>query len=84
MLPGTIPQAPTLPLTPEQFKKLLEAVPEAFPDSVKAARIRALIRCMRYSALAIGDAVRLERSKIQHDAQKNLTRIVTSRAKILL
>ena len=74
-------QAPTLPLTPDQFKKLLEAVPKAFPDATKAARIRALIRCMRYSALAIGDAVCLERSKIQHDPGKNLTRIVTSRAK---
>ena len=74
-------QAPTLPLTHDQFKSLLEAVPKAFPDTIKAARIRALIRCMRYSALAIGDAVCLERSKIQHDAGKNLTRIVTSRAK---
>jgi site-specific recombinase XerD len=74
-------QAPTLPLTADQFKNLLDAIPKAFPDATKAARIHALIRCMRYSALAIGDAVSLERSKIQHDAGKNLTRIVTSRAK---
>ena len=72
---------PTLPLTPEEFKRLLEAVPKAFPDATKAARVHALIRCMRFSGVAIGDAVGLERSKIQRDAAKNLTRIVTSRAK---
>lgn len=74
-------QVPTLPLTPEQFKSLLDAIPRIFPDTTKAARVRALIRCMRYSGLAIGDTVRLERSNVQHDAGKNLTRIVTSRAK---
>ena len=36
---------------------------------------------MRYSGLAIGDAVGLERSKIELDAPKKFTRIVTSRAK---
>jgi len=81
MSPIKASQAPTLPLTANQFKSLLEAVPKAFPDAAKAARVHALVRCMRYSALAIGDAVCLERSKIQHDAAKNLTRIVTSRAK---
>lgn len=81
MSPIKTEQAPTLPLTHEQFKNLLEAVPKAFADATKAARIHALIRCMRYSALAIGDTVRLERSNIQLDAAKNLTRIVTSRAK---
>jgi len=81
MSPIKASQAPTLPLTADQFKSLLEAVPKAFPEAIKAARVHALVRCMRYSALAIGDAVRLERSKIQHDAAKSLTRIVTSRAK---
>ena len=81
MSPIKAAQAPTLPLTDDQFNKLLSAIPEAFPDATKAARIRALIRCMRYSGLAIGDAVGLERSKIQQDATKKFTRIVTSRAK---
>jgi site-specific recombinase XerD len=74
-------QAPTLPLTSEQFKNLLAAVPKVFGDQIKAARVRGLILCMRFSGLAIGDAVSLERSKIQLDPRKNLTRIVTSRAK---
>jgi integrase/recombinase XerD len=74
-------QAPTLPLTPEQFNRLLGAIPKAFPNPTKAARVHALVRCMRYSALGIGDAVRLERSKVQYDAASDLTRIITSRAK---
>jgi len=32
------------------------------------------------TALAIGDAVGLERAKIQHDAARKITRVVTSRA----
>jgi site-specific recombinase XerD len=74
-------QAPTLPLTPDQFKALLDAIPKAFPDATKAARVHALIRCMRYTGLAIGDAVRLERLNVQRDTAKNITRVVTSRAK---
>jgi integrase/recombinase XerD len=81
MSPIKATQAPTLPLTDDQFNKLLSAIPEAFPDATKAARIRALIRCMRYSGLAIGDAVGLERSKLQQDAARKITRVVTSRAK---
>ena len=81
MSPIKATQSPTLPLTDDQFNKLLSAIPEAFPDATKAARIRALIRCMRYSGLAIGDAVGLERSKIQQDAARKITRVVTSRAK---
>jgi integrase/recombinase XerD len=81
MSPIKAAQAPTLPLTDDQFEKLLSSISETFPDIAKAARIRALIRCMRYSGLAIGDAVGLERSKIELDAPKKFTRIVTSRAK---
>jgi len=74
-------QSPTLPLDPNQYVALLGAVPQTFADSIKAAWVRALIRCMRYTGLAIGDAVCLERSQIQLDAKKRLTRIVTSRTK---
>jgi integrase/recombinase XerD len=81
MSPIKAAQAPTLPLTDDQFKKLLSTISEVFPDATKAGRIRALIRCLRFSGLAIGDVVGLERSKIQLDATKKFTRIVTSRAK---
>lgn len=79
--PIKVNESPTLPLTDAQYKALLAAILKEFPDSAKAARVHALIRCMRYTALAIGDAVRLERSKIQFDRKRKITRIVTSRAK---
>jgi integrase len=74
-------QVPTLPLTEAQFKRLLETIPEEFPEATKAARVHALIRCMRHAGLAIRDAVCLERAKIQYDTRKRITRIVTARAK---
>ena len=78
--PIKVDVAPTLPLDAKQYRALLAKVSE-FEDPVKAARVRALIRCMRYTGLAIGDAVCLERTKIQHDPKKGITRVVTSRAK---
>ena len=79
--PIKVNQAPTLPLTDPQYKKLVEAIPKVFPDATKAARVRALIRAMRYTGLAIGDAVGLERSRVRFDRAKKITRVVTSRAK---
>lgn len=76
-----VKQVPTLPLTDAQFNKLLETIPEEFRDATKIARVRALIRCMRHTGLAIRDAVCLQRAKIQYDTQKRITRIVTARAK---
>jgi len=76
-----VKEVPTLPLTEAEYTKLLEVVAEEFPDAVRAARVRALIRCMRFTGLAIRDAVTLERSEIQYDPHKKVTRIVTSRAK---
>jgi site-specific recombinase XerD len=73
--------APTLPLDASQYQTLLDKVSEVFADPIKAARVRALVRCMRYTGLAISDAVCLERTKIQRDAKKGITRVVTSRAK---
>jgi site-specific recombinase XerD len=74
-------QSPTLPLEPHQYAALLKALPQVFTDPVKAARVHALIRCMRYTGLAIGDAVCLERTQIRQDSKKRVTRIVTSRTK---
>jgi integrase/recombinase XerD len=76
------PNAPsTMPLTAKEYKTLLESVPKAFSDPKKSARVRALIRLMRHSGLAIRDAVTLERSEILHDEKKKLHRIVTARQK---
>jgi hypothetical protein len=49
---------PTLPLSEKQYAKLLATVPETFTGD-KAQRVRALVRLMRYSGLAIRDAVTL-------------------------
>jgi site-specific recombinase XerD len=47
----------------------------------RAGRIRALIQLMRYSGLAIRDAVTLERSELMHDKAKGFYRMVTARQK---
>ena len=46
----------------------------------RAGRIRALIQLMRYSGLAIRDAVTLERSELMHDKTKGFYRVVTAPA----
>jgi integrase/recombinase XerD len=74
-------EVPTLPLTPKEYTKLLNTVPNSFPDSKKAARVRALIQLMRHSGLAIRDAVTLRRDELIHDARKKFYRVVTARQK---
>jgi integrase/recombinase XerD len=73
--------APTLPLDAADYKALLKAVPKVISDPTKAAKVHALIRCMRFTALAIGDAVTLERDKLKWDAARQTWRVVTARAK---
>jgi site-specific recombinase XerD len=68
--------SPALPLEPDQYIALLKAVPQVFTDPLKAAKIRALIRCMRHTGLSIGEAVCLERTQVRHDAEKRIARIV--------
>lgn len=79
--PIKVTEPPTLPLTGEQYEKLLAAIPKEFrsPDRVK--RLHALIRLMRFSGLAIQDAVTLERDELQKDGKTNIYRVVTSRQK---
>jgi integrase/recombinase XerD len=79
--PIKVDEPPTLPLTGVQYTKLLEAIPKEFRSADKVKRVHALIRLMRYSGLAIQDAVTLERDQIQQDAKKNIYRVVTSRQK---
>jgi len=79
--PIKIDEPPTLPLSEKEFDTLLNKIPAVFPDSAKVRKVRALVRIMRYSGLAIMDAVTLERGELQHDTKKKLYRIVTSRQK---
>lgn len=76
-----VDEPPTLPLSDKEFETLLSKIPATFPDSEKAKKVRALVRLMRYSGLAIMDAVTLERGELQRDSKKKLYRIVTSRQK---
>lgn len=63
-------QAPTLPFTEEEFDRLLSGCDE-IPDNYgrtggdPAKRMRALLLLLRYSGLRIGDAVTLERNKVE-------------------
>jgi len=78
--PVKVEEPPTLPLSAKEYKTLLETVPKQF-EADKAKKVRALIQLMRYSALAIRDAITLERSELQHDVKKKLYRIATARQK---
>jgi integrase/recombinase XerD len=76
-----VDEIPTLPLTEEEYKRLLDTVPVSFPNPQKALRVRALIRLMRHSGLAIVDAATLRRDDLIHNKVKALYRIVTARQK---
>lgn len=88
-----VDEPPTMPLTAEEYARLLDALYVATPrrwDGKKStqgltaamrARLHALLQLMRWSGLAIRDAVTLERAEIQHDAKRNLYRVTTSRQK---
>ena len=73
-------EVPTLPLNGKQYEHLLETIDEVFSGE-KARKIRALIQLMKYSGLAIMDAVSLQKQEIQHDAKLKCYRIVTARTK---
>ena len=86
-----VDEAPTLPLTPEEYERVLAAVELVRPLRFDAkgvtrllspatkARLRALVQLMRWSGLAIQDAVKLKRSSITHN--HGLYRVVTARQK---
>jgi integrase/recombinase XerD len=72
-------EVPTMPLSDDEYAKLLQQVATEFQDSGKASKVHALIQLMKHSGLAITDSIMLERGKIEHDAK--CYRIVTSRQK---
>jgi site-specific recombinase XerD len=65
--------APTLPLTADEYTRLL--------DAAANPRVRALFQLMRWSGLAIRDALTLECSEILHNEAAGVYRIVTNRQK---
>jgi len=76
-----VEEPPTLPLSAAEYKRLLDAVYGQIADRAQADRVHALFQLMRWSGLAIRDALTLERSEIRHDKEKGLYRIVTARQK---
>ena len=70
-----------MPLTADEYDRLLKAIPATFPDKDRQARVRALVQLMRWSGLALVDALTLERGEIQWDKCKRVHRIVTARQK---
>lgn len=76
-----IEEPPTLPLTAAEYTRLLDAVYGTVSDPKQCERVHALLQLMRWSGLAIRDALTLKRGELQHDMAKNLYRIVTARQK---
>jgi integrase len=72
------PHDPTLPFTPDDMEKILWAC-EIFSTNGRyrshhRKRIKAMVLLMRWSGIAIGDAVTLERSQIDADGRLFLYR----------
>jgi len=79
--PIKVTEPPTLPLTDAQYAKLLEQISTEFKSADRVKRLHALIRLMRFSGLAIHDAVTLKRTELVRDTKKDIDRVVTSRQK---
>jgi integrase/recombinase XerD len=71
----------TQPLTDAEYTRLLDSVYAAFRDKSTQERVHALIQLMRWSGLAIRDALTLKRSGLIQDAGKKVYRVVTARHK---
>jgi integrase/recombinase XerD len=61
---GKNEEPPVEPFTKEEYARIIAALP-SYPDKHNAVRLKALVLLMRYSGLRIGDAVTLERSRIE-------------------
>ena len=71
----------TMPLTDAEYTRLLDSVYVAFENKQTQERVHALIQLMRWSGLAIRDALTLRRSGLILDATKKIFRVVTARHK---
>ena len=74
-------ETPTLPLTEAEYAALLAAVPVTFPLPKEAAKVRALVRLMRHTGLALGDALKLPKGALTEDTGKKIYRVMTHRQK---
>jgi integrase/recombinase XerD len=72
---------PTLPLMADEYTRLLDAIYGTIEGKERQAQVHAFIQLVRWSGLAIRDALTLKRGELQHDKEKKLYRIVTARQK---
>src|SRR5262249_17487803 len=79
--PIKVVEPPTLPLTEKQYAKLLSAITVEFRNADRVKRMHALVRLMRYSGLAIQDAVTLRRAELVWNKKSKLHSVVTRRQK---
>jgi site-specific recombinase XerD len=78
-----VDEIPTMPLSSEEFQHLLDSIPAGLPHAQaanKRVRVRALFLLMRWSGLAISDALCLKRTDLTKD-RRGVYRVVTSRQK---
>ena len=75
----TVDEQETTPLTPEEFNTLLAST-SRIKDPVEARRLRSLFLLMRYTGLAIRDALQLSKAEMT-DTGKGYYRVTTSRQK---
>ena len=79
-----IEEPPTMPLTPAEYDRLLAVIPSIVhrrDSTIWAARVRALFQLMRWSGLAIMDALTLRRDELTLDETRSIYRVITQRSK---
>lgn len=81
LTPVKVTTPETEPLTDEEYGRLLGAIDEEFKIKQRAPVYRAIIQLMRWSGLAVRDAVTLKLTDIQHDKAKGVWLIVRKRVK---
>lgn len=64
-----------------EYREEPAAIPRTFANKEQQDKVRALVQLMRWSGLAIVDALTLERAEIEWDKTKKVHRIVTARQK---
>lgn len=86
-------EPPTLPLTEAEYANVLATINTVRPlrfdakgvtrllNAETKMRLRALVQLMRWSGLAIQDAVKIRRADIINDKAKGIYRVVTARQK---
>jgi integrase/recombinase XerD len=74
-------EPPTFPLTPEQYQRLLGAIPATFKSRQQQARMHALAGLQRYAGLAIEDASTLRRTQLVYDSVAKDYKVQRGRAK---